>query len=335
MSTSDSRAKVYSDEVDNSEEPEETPESEAPEEAGRPWSFKAAAGVLIWLIAIISVTGNILMYKRWSSQRVLIRVNGQNITRKDLDDRVDVLYARGLLNQMIWSALVRQEATKRRCMPTSHDVDQALNDLDRSDSQILTDARKTDPALVMFRDTLLSSLALRNLQIADVALAPGEAQRFYENHKSLFSIPEKANKTAVLATDQEAADAARNMLAQNVAPDILNSSPGVRLVDFDSELMNQLPADAINKIKSLSAGQIGEYPLDGQYLVVKVNSVLPAYTPPYSQIADKVEIAARLDRAPTQGAILANLRRRATIVAESDKYADAVPAAVQPLTGSP
>lgn len=297
------------------------------EHRNRPSTIWRAFHALVLIIAIVSVVGNFLLYKHTPSQRVLIRVNDHVITRKDLDDRVDFLYGRGLLSQMIWSILVRQEATRRHCMPKVTDVNEALDDLDRTDPKVVADARLQDPALSTFRDSLLTSLALRNLQIVDIKVTPSEVQQYYDTHRSLFAVPEMSLASAVMAKNSVIANEVKSMFADNVSLDVISMTPGAKVIDYNPEVVSQLPVALANRINHMSAGAVEVYPVAEQYLVVRMNSLVPSYTPPFDKLKRKVEIAAKLAKAPTERSVLTDLRARAIIVAESDKFVDAIPQA--------
>lgn len=283
---------------------------------------------LSWIfatVAVISIVGNILLYSKYSSKRVLIRVNNGTIVRKDLDDRLDFLYARPILTQLIWRSLVLQEATARHCLPTHKDVTDALADIERHDPVSLVIARQTDRELDLYKDNLLVNLAVRNLRIADVVLSDAEAREYYAAHAIDFALPKRLLTTTVYARDAIACDAAKSMLTDGVAAANLSRVVGVRLVDLDNGLGEQLPVNLREKMKKLNRGDVAAYPYDGHFIVVRVDSVIPSKIPPYETIQDKVAIAAKLAMAPSTNEVLMGLRRHATITCEAPKYAAAVP----------
>ncbi|MDR3709356.1 MAG: peptidylprolyl isomerase [Capsulimonadaceae bacterium] len=292
--------------------------------------------LLTWvfgIVAVISLIGNALLYARYSSRRVLVRVNGETIVKKDLDDRLDFLYSRGLLTQMIWRALVFQEASRRDCLPTAQDIDDAMQDISRRDPVALLEAQKSDKALNMYKDTLRLNLALRNLRVADVTATEAEGRQYYKDHPDEFVLPRRLLTTAVVARDTLVRDQVKRMLTDGVAADNVGQTPGVRLVDLDSGLGGELSDSLRDQIKVLSQGDTASFPYEGHYLVVRVNSVVPPELPSFEELYPKVMMAAKLAKAPSATDVLLDIRRRASIVCESEKYAAAVPPAVVTMDG--
>ncbi|HEY3329968.1 MAG TPA: peptidyl-prolyl cis-trans isomerase [Capsulimonadaceae bacterium] len=277
------------------------------------------------VVATLSLAGNAYLWKAANKHKPLIVVNGEPITQFDLEDRVDYLYAKELLSKMVWTKLVLQEAERRKCLPTDADVTDAVHDMDRANPSVTYTARKSDPALKLFRDAVRTNLALRNLQVHDIKLAPNEAESYYRSHLGMFMLPTQTQSTAVVAKDPVARNAGRSMLAEGVAPDVIAATPGLKVVGVNVGLAGQLPPAISSKLLVLKPGQMGEYSLGTDTLIVKVVSVSPQSTPPFAAVRKKAEMAARLAKAPSQASVLNDLRRRADIAPVVERYADAIP----------
>jgi len=280
---------------------------------------------LMTLIAAASIVGNVVLYERYSSHRTLFVVNGDAISRKDLDDRVDFLYSKELLRKMIWTKLVEQEATKKHCLPTDKDVKDAIAKIDRENPTATNAAREIDPTLTLFKRALRAELAIRNLEVQDVHLTPAQVDEFYAKHKALFALPPQSQTLAVVAQDSVACDVAKSLLAQGVTTDVIAETNGLKVVGRTIRLVGQLPGPVSQQVLSLRPGEIGVYKLGKKFLVVKILSVAAAGVQPLDKIRAQVEMAARLAHARTQADVLADIRRRANIVVDSEKYAAAVP----------
>ena len=289
--------------------------------------MKKTLVAFIVVVALVSLVGNALLYSRYSSHRTLVSVNGVPITKKNLDDRLEYLYAYPLLTQLIWREMVLQEAEKRHCLPTWAQVDEAQEDIERRDPVALNIARQKDRSLSMYRDELRLSLALRNLRIADVAVTDSEVFRYYSDHPSEFMLPRRLMTTAVWTRDALHRDTVRSMLIDGVSADNIARAPGVRMIDLDSGAGQKLAPEVRATVKRLHRGDVDAYPYRGGFLVVRVNSVEQPGILPFDSVRDRVEIAAKLAKAPRDDVVLAGIRRRALIVCESDKYASAIPPA--------
>jgi len=284
---------------------------------------------IVLLVALVSLAGNVYLLKKSSPQRPLILVNGEPVRQQDLDDRVDFLYSKELLSKMIWTKLVLQEAARRNCVPTEGDVTTAIAGMDRANPSVTYSARKSDPNLVLFRDAIRTNLALRNLQVADITVTPSDVDAFYQSHLSMFTLPTQTQATAVIAKDEVARSAAKSMLAQGVAPDVIAATPGLKVVGVNVGLAGELPPEISARLLMLKPGQIGEYNLGKEMLDVRVVSVSPQSVIPLDRCRHDVELAAKLAKAPSASSVLLDLRRRASIVPVAEKYADAIPPVTQ------
>jgi hypothetical protein len=285
---------------------------------------KIAVPILVVLL-IASAIGNYLLYSRYSSSRVLFVVGDDKITKKDLNDRVDNLYARGILQKLIWSSMVMQEAKRKNCAPTEADVDQALDDTRRMQPFLISNIQAVDPNLSFFREDVRNNLALRNIQISGISVTKAEVERYYRDHSSDFRAPSRIKTTMVTASDDQGRLLAQSLLESGVEDDVISERPELNVIADTVKFSQTLPAQMANSIASQPLNEVRSYNITGGYLIVKSYGNKVKSAPKLSQIYDKVERAAKMAKAPSQDSILQDIRRRITIVSEG-KYDDAIPA---------
>jgi len=285
---------------------------------------KLVVPILAFLL-LASLAGNVLAYFRYSGSRPLITVNGVAITRKQLQDRVDFTYAKPLLQSMIWNVLINQAAQNANVEPTDQDVANAVAEIDRSDPQVIDNAKRSDPSLTIFKDSLKTDIALRNLRIQGITASPSEIQQYYNTHLSQFKLPLQTTTILVLANNKIDADTAYRLLQNGVSSDIIAQQPGLGVVGVNVSLNQQLPASVSQQVFQMHPGDVKIIPIGNVYGIVKAKSVSPAGTPPLSAIEDKVRIACVLAKSPSEADELKKLRDGAQIVANVGKYADAIP----------
>lgn len=276
-------------------------------------------------IAAISIMGNFLLFHRYSSQRPLIDVNDQVITRKDLDDRLDYLYSDNVLRQMIFHDLIMQEAAKEGVLPTDQDVQDAKAQIERSQPSVIEAAQLTDPSLTLFDDNLRAKLALRNLEIKNVAVTEPEIEQYYDSHKQQFALPAQTTSTVVYAKTAVAANSAEQMLQNGDSLQVISEQPGLAVVGINGSKMINVPQSIVNQVLAMSAGSVQTFQIGPIWMVVRSNAVSPPGVPPLAVIHDQVALAARQAKGPGDQAELTRLVQAAHITVESDNYAGAVP----------
>jgi hypothetical protein len=296
--------------------------------------MRSAYAAVVTVIAIVSLLGNYLLYQRYSSQRPLITVNGQVIHRKDLEDRLDYLYSKNILTQMINSDLVMQEAQKDHVMPTDADVQRAYDQVNRANPTVIVQQQKIDPDLIFFKQGLKAELALTNLRTKDVHLSDQEVQEFYQTHLKQFALPEQTNEILVVAQDQIDAQTAQRMLSNNVSPSVIAETKGLRVAGINTQASGVLPEAIGEQLMNGKPGEIRTAKFGNQYLVAKLQNVSQQQVPSLASIRPEVEMAAKLAKAPSEQQVMAQLLEKANIVANTDKYRDAIPTASGEQTAS-
>jgi hypothetical protein len=287
--------------------------------------LKKISSPVVIAIAIVSVIGNVFAYFRYSSSRPLITVNGTSITRKEFQDRVDYLYSKPLLSSMVWQLIVSEAAEKQGCVPSSADVDQAVDQLGRSNPSVVEAARKSDPNLLIFREDLASNLALRNLRMVGVNVTAQEVADYYAKHKMEFQLPQQTQTTLVVATNVEDANTASRLLQNGVSNDIIAQQSGLHVVGMNATLTQPLPASFGEEVLNMKSGEVRIIPLGNDFGIVKARTVSNQIIPPLSAIKDQVKTACILSKSPSEIEVLTKLRSAAIITADSSKYAWCIP----------
>lgn len=198
---------------------------------------------------------------------VLAKVNGEAVTRKELEDYVrnlegqaggpipadqrDRIY-RGVLDQLVGYKLLLQEAKARRVVVADADVDARI-----------AEVKKQFPSEDLFMQTLIDRKmtleqikadARRDLSIARlieaeisqrVALKPGQAEDFYKNNPDRFTEPERVRASHILIA-AENADAAAKAQAKTKAGQILKDLKAGKDFAALARQHSQDPGSAVN-----------------------------------------------------------------------------------------
>ena len=283
-------------------------------------------GGVIGCVCVLSLAGNFLLYQRYSTAHPLIDVNNQVIRRKDLDDRLDYLYAKNALKDMIVEDVVAQAAAQAKVMPTTADVDQEIARLQRADPQVITQAKTLDPSLEIFRESVKTRLALQNLQIQGITLSGSEVSAYYAQHPQAFRLPPQVKADLATAQDSIAAQAAAQLMKQGDSPSVIAEQPGVKVLGVNAPRADKLPPSIEQDMLGMKSNSVKLFPIGSSaYLVIHVTKALPAQLPPLASIRPQVEMAARLAKAPTQQQEMAKLMAASLIDVQSSRYAGAVP----------
>ena len=207
---------------------------------------------------------------------VVARVNGEKVTRTELEDYVrnlegqagspipadqrDRIY-RGVIDQLVGYKLLLQEANARKVVVPDADVDARI-----------AEVKKQFPSEDLFMQTLIErkmSLdqikadARRDMSIAKlieaeiaprVAVKPGQAEDFYKNNPDKFVQPERVRASHILIATPENADAATKAQAKSRAQQILKDIKAGKDFAALARQHSQDPGSAVN------GGDLGFFP---------------------------------------------------------------------------
>ena len=283
-------------------------------------------GTLV-VTTVLSLAGNVLMYQRYSSNRPLVKVGGETISKKDYQDAVDYQTQGAILKKMVFTKLVTQAATHDHVLPTEADVAARVADLQRRDPQSLAGAASDPAKMADLRAGLKTDLALDNLRAEGVTVTDTEVAEFYAQHKAEFALPTQVQTTLIVTENAVDADTAAGLLRQKMPLDVIARQPRMHVAGLNGfhPDFSTLPPDVnrslSRQIYAIGAGGIKVIPLGKQFLTVAVNKSLVAGVPPLAQIKDQVTRLARLQKALSPAAELAKLYHSAAVGFEVDKYA--------------
>ena len=275
----------------------------------------------------LSLTGNALLYQRYSNNRPLVKVGGETITRKAYQDAVDYQTQGAILKKMVFASLVTQSAKRDGVLPTDADVSGRIADLQRRNPQSLAGAADDPAKMAELRGNIKTDMALDALRTEGVTVSDAEVAAFYARHRSAFALPTQMQTTLIVTDNSVDADTAAGLLRQKMPVDVIARQPRLHVAGLNgfrpdfSALTPAVNQQISRQVYALKPGGVKVIPLGHQFLTVQVNKALGAGVPPLAQIKDEVVRLARLQKAPSPQQELAKLYHKNPVDFEVDKYA--------------
>ncbi len=285
---------------------------------------------LLFLIAVASLIGNFMLYKRYSSARPILTVGGDPITLKEYREDLEYHFGKQTLNRLALTRVVMQAAKKANVVPSDADVDQRIADIERRAPTQLEAARRDPAAMTELKNNLKTDMALENLRAQSVRMDAAAVRRFYDANKALFQLPTQAQTQIVFAPNEVDANTATALLKQKgMTPGfIASNSPRLRVVGVNFQPdWNTIPVDVrarlsaaienapVGSVRKINLGKIG-------FAVTRVDKRASAGLIPFEKARVQAERYARLSKAEPQATFVANLYKNANVDFEMDRYAD-------------
>ena len=268
--------------------------------------MKSFSARLLAVIALVSLTANVLAYFRYSTSRPLVTVGGEVITRKQYQDQLEHQAGQEVLNKLVFTKLVAQAAARANVTPSAKDVDERLAAIQRHSPQILAPYVGDETKMAEFREDLGTDIALENLRIKDVALSPTDVAAFYARHKAEFALPQQFKTATVVTGNAVDAATAEDLLRQHQPFDVIGRQPRLGVVGvngynppLDSMLSTAAKRQVSAYVQHAPVGGVKTFREGSSFLTFQVLKSSPAVVPPLAQIRDEVERTARLAQAPS------------------------------------
>lgn len=290
--------------------------------------------VLLALVALGSLLGNLLLFRRYSTNRPVVSLKGGAITVKDYRDRLEYLHGQEVLTRMVLRQVVMSAARQANVMPTDANVDRRIEFIKRRNPQQLQ-AALTDPkVMIETRSNLASDIALENLTIKDFPVTEAEVNAFYVRAKKMFAVPDQTLMTVVTAFNEVDAQTATKLLEQKVDTGTIANQPRLGVVGMTVQLnwaiMPKGTQERLTRQASQTpAGKVFRFSLPGndqiKFLVVRVEKQGAKGYLPLSEVREDVERSCRLAKAQskgrTTGSTLLETYRAAGVRFDSERYA--------------
>ena len=281
------------------------------------------------VVAVLSLICNALLYLRYTNSRPLVTIGSTVITKKAYQDQLEYTAGETVIKRLVLSALVMQAAHKENVAPTETDVNARIALLERRSPQVLVPYSQDPEKMSLFRQDLMTEIALENLRVKKVHVNAAQVQNYYAAHKADIALPEQVKTTTVVTQNSVDAATATDLLNQKVPTDVLVRQPRLAVVGmngYNPDLQGLTPAlkqqisDALHVMKT---GEIRTFRQGEYFLTFRVDKNSGASVPPLAQIKDQVTRLAALEVAPSADAELATLyqQTRPEFHSNEDKFA--------------
>ncbi len=275
--------------------------------------MKRVLVVLLSLVAVGSSLGMVLMYRRYSTNRPVVRFNGGELSVKDFRDRLEMLSGQQVMNKMVLRRMLTSAAKKAGVGPSKEDVDRRIEYLRRRDPATIGNALSNPTSSIILKEDIETDLALEALAGAGVELTEAEVQGFYAANKSQFDAMQQADTTVAITGNAVDAAKAENLMKERSADGkprfdagTLSRQNRIEVVGINAKFdFNSIGPDKLNALKAmilnLPAGSVrtAQVATAGphQFVSIRIERASQAGAPGLKEIRKEVEAAAKLAKA--------------------------------------
>jgi len=273
--------------------------------------------VLHVLVTIGSLLGNVLMYRRYSTNRPVVQLPGGPVILKDFRDRMEAVSGRQVLTKMVLRKIVLDAAKQAGVTPTQDELQRRLDYVGRRRPQVLEEARQDPIKQMVMTEDLQMEYALESLAIKDVQVTPAEVQAYFRANGQSFLAPQQSTAIMVVTGNAVDATAAERMLREKDSAGLpkldagtIARQPRMEVLGINSSYgLEKIPAatteDIKRKVATAPGGSVFQYKVGDQgphqVLLVRVEKNSPGGVPKFADIKPEVERACKLAKVQAAG----------------------------------
>jgi foldase protein PrsA len=249
---------------------------------------------------IIFVVAAIVVIKIGSSLRTggtVAIVNGERISRKELQKRLENIYGQSVLERMIEEKLVIQEGKKQKIKVKEEEITEKVNDLIRrfpSKEKFEELMRESNMTMKDVREQIKVGIILDKL--VERVIPEQEVKDYFDQHKEMFKRGEQVRaRHILLKTEEEAREVLQRLkkgedfakLAREKSADEGTKQRGGDLGYFPRGRMAKEFEEAAF---SLKVGEISDVVKTSfGYHIIKLEDRVPERIPPYEEVKREVK----------------------------------------------
>ncbi len=177
--------------------------------------------VLIVVALIVSLFGNFVMYMKWSGKRPIFSVNGQGVSKRDLDNYLEVLVGPSIKAKFVQNMLIEQEAKKQGVLPDAKEVEEAINEQKETNWQFAREIQMKPWMLDEAKNNQQRALAQVRLLTKGIEVRPEQIQEEYRAHPERYDTPNKAVTQFAAILDPSRATDIKELLEKPVDPPVI------------------------------------------------------------------------------------------------------------------
>jgi hypothetical protein len=279
--------------------------------------------VIVVLALIGSLGLNVIAVTKWRSRRPILTVNGQSLTKKDIDDYLEQQAGPNVKAVLVQRILIEQEAKRLGVWPSDADVEEAYVALREANWQVARQIMNNPWQANETKANIRYNLAQQRILTKDVPVTEEEIKEEYNTNAARYDTPNKARvNLALVLNEGQFSDIKQLMQKKNppVSPSVImqNYRGGVVFLGYDNiytfgQALNNPKDNAI--IFGMKPGDVKDFPpqefgrMGAKRIIVRMDKIEPGKKANMNdpKIKDRIRMAVAARRAKPWSEYLSGL----------------------------
>ncbi|ASA21088.1 peptidylprolyl isomerase [Paenibacillus donghaensis] len=228
-----------------------------PGKGGKGWMITSLALAVVLIIVLIKPP-----FQKTDSATTVASVNGTDITKEQLYDKLLEAGGESTLQGLITTSLVDQEAEKAKVTVTDADIEAEIKDLTAQfGGEEALNAALTQSSMTLddLKEQMPLQIKVRKILEPQIKITDEDIKKYFDENKATYNVEEQVRASHILVKTQAEADAILKQLkdgadfaalAQEKSIDPVSAAQGGDLDFFTRSMMVQEFSDAAFKLKT-------------------------------------------------------------------------------------
>jgi len=276
---------------------------------------------LVVVALLLSLAANALLYMKSSGRRVMLRVNDAVITQRQQNTFLLERFGIESLATLAKHELVRQAAARAKVLPDKAEIDEIIQDLKEQRPAMAVLFKNIPVREKDYRSELEFELALVNLRTADVQVTDDEVKEHFAANPGKWDKPAKAYLHVLMAANRPMAERAAEMMGKVsemsvVQQNLDQKGETARIAGVDGRVVAVRGNPLYSVAQSMKPGDVRIVPSGANFVVVRLEKLVPGTTVTLEQVKNKVVRDLKLTRCPPAREVLGKLWDAANITTD-------------------
>jgi hypothetical protein len=221
--------------------------------------------VLAVVVAVVSLFGNFVMYMQSSGRRAIMSVNGEGVSKRDLDNYLELRVGPQVKAELVQQMLIDQEAKKLNVMPSDKELQDLFTDARDGNWQIAREIQQKPWLADDVKKKIRLQVEQNRLLTHDVPVTDEMRKDEYDRAPARYDTPTKAHTQCALILDPSITRDVVELLQRPVNPQVIMSQEKEKVVfiGYDNRLTVMQPlgdTKANSAVMSMEPGQVKALP---------------------------------------------------------------------------
>ncbi len=277
---------------------------------------------LIVLVLILSLVFNVVLWMRYRNKKTIFTLNGESVTRADMDDYLEKQFGPTYKAMMAQRLLIDQEARHKGVAPSETEINDEFTLKKELDWQFASRIATSPWLSGESREEIKQQLEQQKLLAQDITVTEEEVREEYNAHPALYDAPAKAHTEVAAVLNEIHLEDIRKLMAQTEKPigpkAIMQMYPRevVFIGDddkftfvqaYNTEMNKDVFTMAPHEVKVMLPGDLGQQ--GARKLVVKMLDITPGKKADLNdnKTLNRIKMNVALRRTRPASEMLANL----------------------------